>query len=89
MGNRTRLALFLSTLLAILLVTEVFHHHEDTAYHGDCSLCVAAHTPFLAAVSAQDADPALPAVERISPCFLSAAPCKPDFSLPIIRSPTA
>ena len=87
-GRGARLALFLSVLLLAFFIAEASHHHGDGASQGNCPLCIAAHSPFLRAIPAHDADLAMPAAGRITLLDVGIQLSPPDFSLPIIRSPT-
>jgi hypothetical protein len=88
-GRRARLTLFLSVLLLAFFIAEASHHHGDGVSYGNCPFCIAAHSPFLMAVPAHDADLAVPAAGRITLLDVGIELSPPDFSLPIIRSPTA
>lgn len=40
---RKQLSLFILCLILFASVATAFHHHEDTADHGDCPICVVSH----------------------------------------------
>ncbi len=88
MSNRARLALILSLLVAAFFLAEFSHRHADGESHNKCPLCIAVHSPFLPTAPVQGMELVVPAARRITPRYVSFAPLTPDYSLPIIRSPT-
>ena len=43
MGHYKRFAVFLILLLLLSTLVAVSHHHENTAYDPDCSICIASN----------------------------------------------
>lgn len=86
---RRGLSIAIVLLMAALSFGLEFHHHKDGDSHNDCPLCLASHSPFLTTPSVHDPGLVLPPAGRNTSRYCSIAPRQPDFSLPIIRSPTA